>query len=87
VDEVENFARRRPAMFLGGAFLLGLAATRFLKSSRQSHSSEFEHARYAGEPDPSRALPAAETPRMDVSGATTPDDEDWREPPQSAPAA
>jgi hypothetical protein len=30
---VENFARRQPAVFLGGAFVLGLAAARFLKSS------------------------------------------------------
>lgn len=30
---VENFARRQPAVFLGGAFVIGLAAARFLKSS------------------------------------------------------
>jgi len=33
VFEVENFARRQPAIFLGGAFTLGLLAVRFLKSS------------------------------------------------------
>ena len=33
VTEVENFGRRRPALLLGGAFLLGLAGARFLKSS------------------------------------------------------
>ena len=33
-------ARRRPAMFYGGLFAIGLAASRFLKaSSRHSHSS------------------------------------------------
>jgi hypothetical protein len=32
----ERFARRRPAMFLGGAFALGLLAARFLKSSSES---------------------------------------------------
>jgi len=31
--EVENFGRRQPALLLGGAFLLGLAGARFLKSS------------------------------------------------------
>jgi hypothetical protein len=33
VGEVEGFARREPAIFLGGAFLLGLVGARFLKSS------------------------------------------------------
>jgi hypothetical protein len=33
VRDVESFARREPALFFGGAFLLGLAAGRFLKSS------------------------------------------------------
>jgi hypothetical protein len=31
--DVEDFARQRPAWFFGGAFLLGLAAGRFLKAS------------------------------------------------------
>jgi hypothetical protein len=31
--EVQDMARRQPAMFLGGAFLLGFMAARFLKSS------------------------------------------------------
>jgi len=35
VDDVERFARRRPALFLGGAFALGILGARFLKSSRQ----------------------------------------------------
>jgi hypothetical protein len=33
VGEVEDFARRRPAPVLGGAFVLGMIAARFLKSS------------------------------------------------------
>lgn len=31
--DVETFARRQPALFIGGAFVLGLLAARFLKSS------------------------------------------------------
>lgn len=34
VHEVEDFARRRPAVFIGTAFAAGLLAARFLKSSR-----------------------------------------------------
>jgi hypothetical protein len=32
-SEIENFGRRQPALMIGGAFLLGLAGARFLKSS------------------------------------------------------
>jgi len=34
IDDVEQFARRQPALFLGGTFVLGLLSARFLKSSR-----------------------------------------------------
>src|SRR3954452_23539269 len=34
IGDVEHFARRQPMVFLGGTFLLGLMAARFLKSSR-----------------------------------------------------
>ena len=33
MDDVASFARRRPALFIGGAFLVGLGIARFLKSS------------------------------------------------------
>jgi hypothetical protein len=33
LDEAQRFAYREPAMFIGGAFLLGLAGARFLKAS------------------------------------------------------
>ena len=33
LDTVENAARRQPLIFLGGAFLLGLAASRFVKAA------------------------------------------------------
>ena len=38
VEDVEGFARRQPALFVGGAFAVGLLAARFLKSSGQSGS-------------------------------------------------
>jgi len=43
--EVEQFARRQPALFLTGAFALGLMASRFFKSS----GSQNDH-RYSGTP-------------------------------------
>ena len=39
VGEVENFARRQPTLFFGGAMILGFAALRFLKSSSPRHGT------------------------------------------------
>lgn len=36
VGNVEDFARRQPALFIGGAFFLGILGARFLKSSAES---------------------------------------------------
>ena len=36
VETVEDFARRQPVAFLGGAFALGVLGARFLRSSRQN---------------------------------------------------
>ena len=38
MHEVEVYARREPAIFLGGAFVLGLIGARFLKSSSRQQS-------------------------------------------------
>jgi len=38
VTDVTRFAKRQPALFLGGAFSAGLLAARFLKSSSQAAS-------------------------------------------------
>ena len=40
MHHTEQFARRQPALFLGGAFGLGLIAARFLKSSRRNDQEE-----------------------------------------------
>lgn len=39
VSETESFARRQPAIFLGGAFALGLLGARFLKSASHRDNS------------------------------------------------
>ena len=36
--EAQNYARRRPAVFVGSAFVIGLLAARFLKSSSPARS-------------------------------------------------
>lgn len=38
ITGLERFARRQPALFVGGAFMLGLLGARFLKSSSPSDS-------------------------------------------------
>lgn len=49
VDDLDRLARRQPAWFLGGAFLLGLISARFLKSSQQTGSSRTEDRSRLGE--------------------------------------
>lgn len=39
VGDVERYARREPALFTGGAFLLGLLGGRFLRSAQSSTSA------------------------------------------------
>lgn len=40
IRDVEQFARRQPAAFLGGAFTLGVLAARFLKSSARPDTNQ-----------------------------------------------
>jgi hypothetical protein len=50
-SEVERFARRQPALFMGGAFVVGLMAARFLKSSRHEGYDGYSRRDYGyGEP-------------------------------------
>ena len=44
IDDVEEFARREPAVFIGGAVALGLIAARFLKSSRRGGGRQMQNA-------------------------------------------
>ena len=73
VDQVEDFARRRPAVFIGSAFAAGLLAARFLKSSRN------EPRRFADStPDSSymdREVPA---PVADETRRASPATEAWQ---------
>jgi hypothetical protein len=42
LESAQDYARRQPALFFGGAFLLGLAAARFLKASAERQHQRFE---------------------------------------------
>jgi hypothetical protein len=44
MNTTAQFARRQPALFLGAAFALGFAATRFIKSSSPSGSGQMSSA-------------------------------------------
>jgi hypothetical protein len=46
LHEAENFARSRPEIFLGGAFMLGLLVGRFVKSSGERRRHELAKQEY-----------------------------------------
>ena len=61
VNELENIGRRQPALLLGGAFLLGLAGARFLKSSMASQVPAAGSNLRRGLPPPSPQPPHVHT--------------------------
>ena len=83
IDEVEDFARRQPALFLGGAFALGLLGARFLKSSRrgQAETAGSEYLAYRGVGAQTRRAYGASVGERDVTGlreaAGTVPQHDW----------
>jgi hypothetical protein len=49
--DLENLARRQPALMIGGALILGLIGARFLKSSERRGNRRFgDGQRFGGEP-------------------------------------
>jgi hypothetical protein len=48
MGQVEDFARRQPAVFIGSAALLGFLAARFLKSSAEPRYHRSEGSPYGG---------------------------------------
>jgi len=67
LNDVQNFGRRRPALLLGGAFLLGFAGARLIKSSMdmgsqpQSFRTDLQPSNFSGTNVPSTRQPAAST--------------------------
>jgi hypothetical protein len=76
VDHVEEFARRRPAVFIGSAFAAGLLAARFLKSSRYEPRRTADNA-------PDRFLLVREVPApvADETRRASPASGTWEESP------
>jgi hypothetical protein len=69
--DVERFARREPALFLGGAFVAGLVGGRFLKSSTATPASASPvHDRVY--PHPENASTSRARPSREISGAGGP---------------
>jgi ElaB/YqjD/DUF883 family membrane-anchored ribosome-binding protein len=64
--DAERFARREPALFFGGAFVLGLAAGRLFKASGRYEQRE-EQRPYRGE---TPAYPEGNQPGETWSGST-----------------
>lgn len=64
LNDVQNFGRRQPALLLGGAFLLGFAGARLIKSSMEAASQSSMNSGY-------RSPYHTEVPPIgrDVSGA------------------
>lgn len=75
VDQVEDFARRRPAVFIGSAFAAGLVAARFLKSSRNAPRRPADNATDSNYMD--REIPA---PVVDETWRTVPASRPWEPP-------
>jgi len=69
IGDVSGFARREPALFLGGAFAIGLLGGRFLKSSAASRSTSasgnYSQSMQSAEP----SAPAANNPARSGRGA------------------
>jgi gas vesicle protein len=58
LEDVEDFARRRPEVVLGTMFVAGLAAARFLKASKRRSSPQMHEQRYSA-PVPTRSYEGA----------------------------
>ncbi len=79
IGDVESYARREPAIFLGGAFFVGLLGGRFLKAATPARSPRIGGEQRQGSASPWGAVQASGergTPRLPQGGpqrSETPD--------------
>jgi hypothetical protein len=69
MDDVNRFARRNPAVFVGGAFLVGLGVARFLKASAD-RGDDRSYDNFSGV-DPMTAGPGTPSYSGDLGEAST----------------
>jgi hypothetical protein len=73
LNDVQNFGRRQPALLIGGAFLLGFAGARIIKTSMNAADSTYNQSQGLANTR-SSANPGAQQPSFNtnVSGAQQP---------------
>ena len=74
LNDVQNFGRRRPVLLIGGAFLLGFAGARLLKSSMEQvaqHSDDDKDVRNLRPSQPNVPAPRPVTPRVTAARPAT----------------
>jgi hypothetical protein len=75
VETVQDVARRQPLLFVGGAFVLGLAASRFIKAAAGGNQQRMQGTGYAGT---GYAGTSGDLRSYDINGAGATYDEDVR---------
>jgi hypothetical protein len=68
LDDVHSFARRRPALFVGGAFLVGLGIARFLKSSAERGDYDMNAGFSDVDPMTAQSVPSYGTANLNEAG-------------------
>jgi hypothetical protein len=71
IGQVEDFARRQPVAFIGGAALLGFLASRFLKSSTERRHPSYSSAHTAAMADRPRTGTPSGIPAEDAARGTS----------------
>lgn len=77
VNGVERFARQQPALFIGGAFMLGLLGARFLKSSAQPSSGRSAYEPPSEQPVPRSSFTETSSHGRDYSAAQAGESSDY----------
>lgn len=70
LNDVQNFGRRRPAWLLGGAFILGFAGARLIRSSMEAASQHQEF--HSGSTRPNLPAPKPTTPNIPAPRPSSP---------------
>ena len=73
LDNVQSYARRQPLLFVGGAFLAGLAASRLMKAASGDPGSGSRSTRLAGNGHSAARWSGADRSSAIAGRSTTPD--------------